>query len=133
MQQWLFFLSDNPALRILQGGLLLLGVVAVFLVCFTTRDIILRTRSFIYQLFSILLVALLPVFGFFLYLLIRPARTVKERELEDMVRKVLRFTEDTEVLVEKGAEDDSDVGEHASAKASKLSEVLSEALTDVND
>jgi hypothetical protein len=37
---------------------------------------------------AIVLVALLPVLGFFLYLLIRPARTLRERELYDMVARL---------------------------------------------
>jgi len=37
----------------------------------------------------IILVAVLPVVGFFLYLLIRPARTIKERDLEEMLRSLV--------------------------------------------
>jgi len=72
MLQLLTILSDNPALRMAQIGLILLALIAVYLVCFTTRDILLRTDSFLYQLLCVLLVALLPILGFFLYLLIRP-------------------------------------------------------------
>lgn len=67
----------------------MVGLFAIFLVFFTTRDVILRTHSFLYMLFSILLVALLPGVGFLLYLLIRPARTIKERELEKMLKDIL--------------------------------------------
>lgn len=88
-QPWLVFLAEDPALRILQGGMLLLGSLVIFLVFFTTRDILLRTHSFWYMLISIVLVACLPVIGFFVYLLIRPARTIKERELEEMLMEVL--------------------------------------------
>ena len=85
LEPWLLFLADDPLLRLLQGGLVLAGTTVIFLVFYTPRDILLRTHSFFYMLISILLVALLPVIGFFLYLLIRPARTVKERELEMLV------------------------------------------------
>ena len=88
-QQWLVFFSDNPAIVALQAGVLFLGVLVIFLVFFTTRDILLRTRSLIYQLLCIVLVAALPIVGFFLYLLIRPARTVKERAMEEMLEKIL--------------------------------------------
>jgi|GEM_PF-2315943 len=101
MQQWLFFLSDNPTLRGAQLGLIALGAVAVYLVCYTTRDILLRTRSFAYQLGSILLVALVPLVGFFLYLLMRPARTLKQREMERMLRKLLRYNEEAEIIYEE--------------------------------
>lgn len=86
---WLMFLAEDPALRLLQGGMLLVGVVVIFLVFFTTRDILLRTHSFWYMFLSIILVAALPVLGFFLYLLIRPSRTSKEREMEVLLSEVL--------------------------------------------
>lgn len=89
-QPWLVFLANDPALRMLQCGMLLLGLAVIFLVFFTTRDILLRTHSFLYMFFSILLVAALPVAGFLLYLLIRPPRTLKEREMEDMLRELTR-------------------------------------------
>lgn len=88
-QPWLVFLAEDPALRLLQGGMLLVGVVVIFLVFFTTRDILLRTHSFWYMFLSIVLVAALPVVGFFLYLLIRPSRTNKEREMEELFTEVL--------------------------------------------
>ena len=86
----LSLLTDNPVIRTLQLTLLGAAVVAVYLVFFATRDILLRTRSFLYQIACILLVALLPLLGFFLYLLIRPATTIREREWERMLRKILK-------------------------------------------
>ena len=83
-------LTDNPAIRAVQLSLLGLAVVAIYLIFFTTRDILLRTKFFFYQLTCILLVAFLPVVGFFLYLLIRPASTIRERETERMMRKILK-------------------------------------------
>ncbi len=65
-----------------------IGVLLVFLILFTTRDILLRTQSLIAQLLSILLVALLPGAGFLLYLLLRPARTVMQRQTDAMVREL---------------------------------------------
>lgn len=88
LEPWLFFLADDPLLRILQAAMILAGVIVVFLVFYTTRDILLRTQSFWYMFVSILLVSFLPIAGFFLYLLIRPARTLKEREMDAMVREV---------------------------------------------
>ena len=93
LEPWLLFLAEDPLLRMLQGVMLLLGVILIFLVFFTARDILLRTHSFIYMCFCILLVAILPVVGFLLYLLIRPARTIKERELEAAVNKILKKQE----------------------------------------
>lgn len=104
MQQWLYFLSDDPAVRAAQVVLLSLGGLAVYLVCYATRDILLRTRSFLYQAASILLVALLPVVGFFLYLLIRPARTIVERENAGRLHRVLTLLEESEILAEEDTE-----------------------------
>ncbi|ALM09948.1 MAG TPA: hypothetical protein DEB30_02790 [Candidatus Peribacter riflensis] len=83
---FLLFLSDDPVLRMIQGALLLGGALIIFLVFFTTRDILLRTHSFWYMALCIVLVALLPVVGFFLYLLLRPARTIRQREQDALVR-----------------------------------------------
>lgn len=91
-EPWLLFLADDPTLRALQGGMLLVGALMVFLVFFTTRDILLRTKSFLYMLVSIIIVALLPVIGFLIYLLIRPARTIKEREVEAMLLMLTKQT-----------------------------------------
>lgn len=89
LSPWLVFFAEDPALRLLQCSLLLLGFIVIFLVFFATRDILLRTHSFWYMAFSIVLVALLPVVGFLLYLLLRPARTIKERELEALLLQLL--------------------------------------------
>ena len=88
-QPWPMFLAEDPALRLLQCGMLLVGVIVIFLVFFTTRDILLRTHSFWYMFFSIIIVAALPVVGFFLYLLIRPSRTNKDREMEELLTEIL--------------------------------------------
>ncbi len=89
LEPWLLILADDPVLRALQGGLLFLGVVVVFLVFYATRDILLRTRSFPAMLGSILLVALLPFVGFFIYLLVRPVRTIVERETARKIDEIL--------------------------------------------
>lgn len=84
-EPWSLFLAEDPLLRMLQCIMLFGGVIAVFLVFYTTRDILLRSNSFLYMFVSILLVAALPLVGFFLYLLIRPARTLKEKQFQKMV------------------------------------------------
>lgn len=85
---FLLFLSADPLLRMMQGGLLFTGFVVIFLVFFVTRDILLRTHSFWYTALSIVLTAVLPGIGFLLYLLIRPARTIREREQEALLRSL---------------------------------------------
>lgn len=63
--------------------------VVVFLVLFVTRDILLRTHSFVFQTFCILLVALLPFVGFFLYLLVRPSQTLAEQAMRHDIALLL--------------------------------------------
>ena len=69
--------------------MLFCGFLVVFLVLFSTRDILLRTHSFFYQIACILLVAVLPVLGFLIYLLIRPSQTNSERKLRRDVAQIL--------------------------------------------
>lgn len=90
----LSLLSADPAVRMMQIGLLLTAVVVVYLVFYVLRDIVLRTHSFLYQLVSILLVAFFPILGFLVYLLIRPTRTIHERAVSVMLEEILaRFPE----------------------------------------
>ena len=89
LEPWLLFLADDPMLRMVQFLMLAVGSLAIFLVFFATRDILLRTDSFLIMFLCILLVALLPGVGFLLYLLLRPPRTLKERELEALIQQLL--------------------------------------------
>lgn len=81
--------AENPVALSLQIALGVAGCVAVYLLTYTVRDVLLRTRSLPAQLACILLVGGLPIAGFFLYLLVRPARTVKERQMERMLKSIL--------------------------------------------
>lgn len=63
--------------------------IVVFFVLFATRDILLRTNSFLLQMFCILLVALLPILGFFLYLLVRPSQTLAEKAMRHDIALLL--------------------------------------------
>lgn len=96
----------------LRAGIIAIAAVLIYLLLFTLRDILLRTRSFWYQFFCVLLVGCLPVLGFFLYLLIRPARTVKERQTDAMLRELMgaedrEELEEIEELEETNDEDES--------------------------
>jgi hypothetical protein len=86
------FFSSNPSVVLVQAVLLASGLLVVFFVLFATRDILLRTNSFLYQVVCIVLVAALPVAGFFIYLLIRPATTSSQRKMQaDLDRLIARF------------------------------------------
>lgn len=83
------FFGSDPALR--AGQLLVMGVsvLLLFLLFYTLKDVFLRVRSFWLQALFLLMVALLPIAGFLLYILLRPHRTLKERETEMMLREIL--------------------------------------------
>lgn len=87
------FLSENPQLRLLQLSLLVVAILSVFLVFFVTRDALLRSKSFWLPFFAVTLTACLPIIGFLLYLLVRPSQMLKERELHEMVTRLLRDAE----------------------------------------
>ncbi len=86
----------------MQLSMILAACIIIFLVLFATRDIILRTNSFIYQTLCILLVAVLPVIGFLIYLLIRPSRTLAQRGLERQVADLLSKLQGTKKELKNG-------------------------------
>lgn len=86
------FFSADPSVLLVQSLMIVAACIIIFLVLFATRDILLRTSSLPYQIFCILLVAVLPVVGFLVYLLIRPIRTTSERRLEQKLDKFLAQT-----------------------------------------
>jgi hypothetical protein len=121
------FMMDNPGLRFAQAGLILFAIIVLFLLFFALRDILLRTRSFWYQFFCIVIVTLLPIVGFLIYLLIRPARTVKQRELESMILTLVAMDAPMQIEVgeratmmmdDETSEDDEDDDDNNHSKAS---------------
>lgn len=109
LDPWLLFLADDPALRLLQGGMLFLGIIVIFLVFYTTRDVLLRSQSLLFMAFSIVLVALVPVIGFLLYVLVRPSKTLAEKDLvyalEELALEV-RKSRRRPAKKERGVKDD---------------------------
>lgn len=90
MQTVSAFFSANPSVFAIQSAMIGAAAGVVFLVLFATRDIMLRTHSFLYQVLCILIVAMLPVLGFLIYVLIRPSRTLAERRTERKLDAVLQ-------------------------------------------
>jgi len=82
-------LNGDPVILATQVLLGCSAALLVYLVFYTTRDILARTHSLGLQLASILLVAALPIVGFFLYFLIRPSLTLNEKRMQDTVDEVL--------------------------------------------
>ncbi|MEQ1849423.1 MAG: hypothetical protein ABL890_02430 [Candidatus Peribacteraceae bacterium] len=84
-----FFSADDPVIFALQVAAVCASVIVVYSVLFVTRDVILRSQSVLFQVFSILVTAALPVAGFFLYLLMRPATTNADRALRKDITEML--------------------------------------------
>ncbi len=74
------FLAADPSVLALQILMMSCAFLIVYAVLFVTRDVILRSHSFLFQVFAILLSAV-PVIGILVYLLIRPSTTLFERAL----------------------------------------------------
>jgi NADH:ubiquinone oxidoreductase subunit 6 (subunit J) len=89
VQSLLFFLSDDPALRLLQVVLLALSITIVFLVFWTVRDVLQRCDAFWQQLLWVVLVAFVPLVGFLLYVLLRPTTTRWQRRQTHLLRELL--------------------------------------------
>ena len=102
------FLTQDPILRFSQGAFLSMGFLIIYLLFFALRDILLRTKSFWYQFACILVVAALPLIGFLIYLLIRPARTVRERETDRMIRSLLEHIAPEELPALQADSDDTE-------------------------
>lgn len=59
-------------------------IVWISIIVWVYKDITNRTNSVLYQIFALLLVLLFTPFGVFVYLLIRPVRTVTEKYYEEI-------------------------------------------------
>jgi TRAP-type C4-dicarboxylate transport system permease small subunit len=87
------FLSENPMLSLVQLALLCAAFAAVYLVFYATRDVLLRSESLAFQILCIVLTAALPIAGFFLYLLIRPAETLRQKKMRLTVEHIAHLQE----------------------------------------
>jgi amino acid permease len=81
------FLATDPSVLLLQILLIFAAFLIIYFVLFVTRDIILRSHSFLFQAFCILLSAI-PVFGFLLYFLIRPSETLRQQSMRHELHHV---------------------------------------------
>lgn len=85
----LAFFAEDPVFRLMQGGLLFVGLCDVFLLFWTLRDVLMRSQSLLFQMCALLMVFALPFAGFLLYLLVRPSSTLREQSIAQMVEHVL--------------------------------------------
>lgn len=102
------FLSGAEVLSWINPDLLFRSVIIYFfvvwfcLVIWVVRDITNRTHSIVFQVFSILLVLFLTPLGIFVYLLLRPQKTLFEQVFEEeFLRLDAEYNKDTHKLSEK--------------------------------
>ncbi len=106
-------LSESPLIRLIQVALALVVLLDVYVVFFVVRDVLLRTQNLFVQILCIVLSAVFPVVGFFVYLLVRPARTLKEREMEELLHRLLEQKKHERTHADHGAKNEK----HAKKKA----------------
>ena len=71
--------------RIIVFGLIIyLILLWIALIVWVTKDILSRTNNIAFQIFSILMVAILNIFGLIIYLAIRPSKTLVEEFFENL-------------------------------------------------
>ncbi|MDD3793391.1 MAG: hypothetical protein PHI37_01145 [Candidatus Gracilibacteria bacterium] len=76
----------------------------IVLIIWVIKDISIRTNNIFYQIFSVLIILSLTPFGIFLYLLIRPRRTLYDRyyeEIEDNLEIFNQIVEERKKELEK--------------------------------
>lgn len=86
----LTFVTNSVYFQI--GGLIVLGLVAIFTIAmayWTFRDVRLRTQNRVVWVIAVLLVLFLNVVGLLFYALLRPQKTLEEREVEELERRLL--------------------------------------------
>lgn len=76
-------------------GMIKIAVLAYFallwlvILIWVTKDVLQRSKSVLFQAFSILLSIAVPILGVLLYLIIRPSKTQNERYYEELERNML--------------------------------------------
>ena len=88
--QLLQMINPNVVLRSI---IVYLFIVWFCIVVWVVRDITNRTKSIVFQILSIVLVLLLTPLGIFIYLLIRPQKTLFEKVFEE---EFLKLDEDNQ-------------------------------------
>ncbi len=87
LQRWLN--ANNIFEIILKGSLIYIGILWLAIIIWVTRDVINRSNNILFQVISILLNTILPVFGLVIYLLIRPSKTILEKYYDEAELKAL--------------------------------------------
>lgn len=93
---------DSPTFDFVKIGVLsYLGLLWLSIIIWVTRDSIHRSKSLIFQTFSILINILIPFLGVLLYLIIRPSKTSSELYYEELEHQLLDSSEPSSECCQK--------------------------------
>lgn len=82
---------SSPSFEMVQMvGVVYIGLLWLFIIIWVTRDSIHRSKSLLFQTFSILINIAIPILGVLLYLIIRPSQTLVEKYYQEMEQRLLR-------------------------------------------
>lgn len=95
------FFSSEAFQWVIFGVSIYLGVLWLSLVAWVARDIVSRSRSLLFQTLMILVNMALPVFGLFVYLLLRPPKTLMEKYYDELEYNILKEATLSEETVRK--------------------------------
>jgi hypothetical protein len=84
------FVSSGYFMWIVYGVLIYLGVLWFALVAWVARDVVSRSRSLLFQTLMILMNMALPIFGLFVYLLLRPSKTLMAKYYDEVEMRLLK-------------------------------------------
>lgn len=97
-QSILNFVEKIDINTLIQGIVLYMFIIWFCIVVWVAKDISNRTQSLLLQIFSILMVLFLTPLGIFIYLLIRPQKTLFEKIFEE---EFMKLDSEYKVEVEK--------------------------------
>lgn len=81
----IFDFIASPSFQNLQlAAIVYVGLLWLSIIIWVTRDIIHRSESLIFQVFSILINIAFPILGVLIYLIIRPTKTMVEKYYEEL-------------------------------------------------
>ena len=105
------FMSSDYFKWVVYGVLIYLGILWLALIAWVARDVIGRSRSLLFQTLMILINMTLPVFGLFVYLLLRPPKTLVEKYYDEVEMRLLK-----EAVEEDEEEEEGSTGSLSSEK-----------------
>lgn len=108
------FISSEYFRWIVYGVIVYLGILWLALVAWVARDVVQRSRSLFFQTLMILLNMVLPVFALFVYLLLRPPKTLMERYYDEVELRLLQ-----DASHEHGGVDHEKISKHPKVKTKK--------------